>query len=55
MPKGSTDAEKPTVSIGRTIAPIKEREPVQIQYRNNLPIGRKEIFQELQQMLTMTS
>ena len=26
-----------SVPIGRTIAPIKEPEPVQIQYRNNLP------------------
>ena len=34
-PEGSIDVEKQPVSIGRTIAPIKEPEPVQIQYRNN--------------------
>ena len=44
MPKGPTDAEKPAVSIGRTIAPIKEREPVQIQYRNNLPDWKERDF-----------
>ena len=44
MPNGSPDAEKPAVSIGRTIAPIKEREPVQIQYRNNLPDWKERDF-----------
>ncbi|MED5497163.1 MAG: metallophosphoesterase, partial [Candidatus Thermoplasmatota archaeon] len=44
MPKGSPDTEKPAVSIGRTIAPIKEREPVQIQYRNNLPDWKEKDF-----------
>ena len=29
--------EKLAAPIGRTIAPIKEPEPVKIQYRNNLP------------------
>ena len=36
IPKQS-DGEKISQPIGRTIAPIKEPEPVQIQYRNNLP------------------
>ena len=40
--------------IGRTIAPIKEPEPVKIQYRNNLPIGARRISQDWLQMLTMT-
>ena len=44
LPKGSPDTEKPTVSIGRTIAPIKQREPVQIQYRNNLPDWKERDF-----------
>ena len=55
IPKDTPDAEKPAVSIGRTIAPIKEREPVQIQYRNNLPDWKERDFRELQPMLTMTS
>ena len=44
IPKDTPDAEKPAVSIGRTIAPIKEREPVQIQYRNNLPDWKERDF-----------
>ena len=31
------DLDTQSVPIGRTIAPIKEPEPVQIHYRNNLP------------------
>ena len=37
VPKQTNETEKISQPIGRTIAPIKEPEPVNIQYRNNLP------------------
>ena len=39
--------DKMTQPIGRTIAPIKESEPVKIQYRNNLPDWREQDFSGL--------
>ena len=41
------DVGKTSQPIGRTIAPIKEHEPVQIQYRNNLPDWNEKDFSGL--------
>ena len=44
LPQSPQEIENSAVSIGRTIAPIKEREPVKIQYRNNLPDWKERDF-----------